>query len=112
MTYWNQFKAFINSKDVGYVFKRQELMSSFPAWGDTATAYSRIEKYRQTLTFRSEYMKWIKPGRYQLLSKVPEDVTLDECFYGIQITDNLKYVQLLDRRRKKRKKEQVHGPTI
>lgn len=97
MTYWNQFKTFINSKEVRSIIKRSELFGIIPG-------RNFYEDQFRWMLMRAGYLKRLKPGQFLLLDKVPEDMTIAECISLVK-RDNFTYIKLLEKRRKKRKKE-------
>jgi hypothetical protein len=102
MTYWEQFKNFINSKEVGTIITRKEMQKVYPDEYGYSYAINRVDQFRWML-MRGGFLNRIKPGRYELIQKVPDFTTKEECIALVK-RDNLRYVELIQRRRNKKKR--------
>jgi hypothetical protein len=108
MTYWHTFIDFINTKPVGSIIKRSDLIKqAFPGYGEIPSydgiMINRVDQFKWML-IRAGYLKRLKRGQFLLLNKVPEDITSEECIALVK-KDNFTYIKCLDRRRKKRRKD-------
>lgn len=85
---WQKLVKYMHTKEVGHVFKRQDLL----VWANChGLSKNTIDMYRNQLVHAGIW-KRIKSGTYELQSKLPENTTTTEL-YHLQKGDRLKYLE-------------------
>ena|SRR5271157_1831277 len=83
---WQQIKDYLNTKEIGQIINRKELHKIFVRLVDTGTykynmgvPETTLDTVRNELT-RAGFLKIVGRGKYELVAKVPTDMTLNECW--------------------------------
>ena len=85
---WQKLIKFMCTKEVGHVFKRQDLL----VWANcNGLSKNTIDMYRNQLVHAGVW-KRIHSGTYELQSKLPENTTTTEL-YHLYKGDRLKYLE-------------------
>ena len=88
MSGWSGVRDFINSKEVGHIFTRKELI----LLGNlNELRPSTIDTMRNTM-IRSGFLKWLGRGKYELVNKIPIGSTLAELT-ALAFGSNLIYME-------------------
>jgi hypothetical protein len=64
-TTWEVFRDYVNEKDVGNIITRKEYIKKLDRNHLTLSMYQKVLK-------NTGYLRYIKPGSYELMKKVPE----------------------------------------
>ena len=94
---WALVRNYINSKEVGYIFTRKELISSI-----SEVQATTIDCERRLLVV-TKFIEHIGRGKYQLVKKIPEGMTTTEILLLIQ-GDTLQYLEKVSARKERQKK--------
>ncbi len=84
MTLWEKIVDFINSKEVGTIIKRKELLEldGYNLEKGQTSSFNTVDSYRLILTNTSHLEKCKKNGWYKLINKVPNELSFNDLRYG------------------------------
>lgn len=82
---WVDFLKYMSAKEVGDVFSRQEMFTALSGWPHGTIDADRV------LAKNKNFLKSAGRGKYEVIRKFPEYVTLSE-FMSIP-RDNLRYLE-------------------
>lgn len=99
-TQWGRFRDFINSKEIGYLFTRIELLAFSRGPLNLSWGTHTIDTYRNLLC-RSKFLSHIGRGKYKLENFIPEGLTMEEAEF-LAGGDNLSYIERVHKRKEKR----------
>lgn len=85
---WSEMRDFINSKEIGHIFTRKELILLGHL---KQLRSSTVDTIRNTLV-RAGFFTWISRGKYQLKSRTTPDATLAEIT-ALAFEGNLMYLE-------------------
>jgi hypothetical protein len=97
---WVEFLKYMNMKEIGDVFSRQDMFEALNEW-----PHGALDSYR-ALAKKKNFLKSAGRGKYQVIRKFPMYVILHE-FYNIP-KDNLGYLEYV--LSKKEKQDETSGP--
>ena len=74
---WRSLIELINSKNIGYIFKRSQLLS-------VEDCQHRSKRFNTTDTYKAYlqkigFLETVSPGRYQLVKKIPPELSLGKA---------------------------------
>ncbi len=93
---WQKFLVFMNSKEIGHIFTRQEYL----LWANLNNlSGNTVDMYRNQLV-HARIWKRVKSGTYELQSKLPANTTTTEL-YLLYKGDKLKYLENVTTRRER-----------
>ena len=99
MNGWSRVRDFINTKEVGHIFARKELILLASLSGITT---STVDTIRNAL-IRAGFLKWVGRGRYELVNKIPIGTTLTEIV-ALAFGTNLDYLEKVTARKEREKR--------
>jgi len=98
MNGWTNIRDFINSKDIGFIFNRKELIILGKSFDLAPTTMDTV---RNTLV-RGGFFTHLSRGKYQFVNKIPVGSTLSEL-YALAFKDKLTYLEKVVARKERDK---------
>jgi len=98
---WPLIRDFINGKEIGHIFTRKELLLLASLRGIRSTT---MDTERNAL-IKSNFLKWVSRGRYELIRKMPEGITLSEVI-TIAFGTNLDYLEKVSARKERERERE------
>lgn len=93
---WAAVRDYVNSKEVGYQFTRQDLILFGKLNG---IVKGTIDCERRNLT-DGGFLKIVSSGRYELVKKTPEGLTTNEL-WDLNKGDTLSYLERVSKRKER-----------
>jgi hypothetical protein len=97
---WQKFVRYINSKEIGHIFKRSELL----LWAKLNELSSSTIDVHRNMLVQTKFFTRIKSGTYELTNKLPEGTTTTEVYMLLK-GDRLKYLEKIVTRKERTKRQ-------